>query len=139
MQTCYLFAGGGTGGHLTPGLAVAAELRQRDPACRIVFAGTNRPLEKYLIANAGYEHVALPVESSHMLWRNPFRFAWGNYFRAYRLAQRLVDQERPAAVIGLGGFASWPTVRVASRRRRQTIILEDVLINPLIYAKICFV
>jgi UDP-N-acetylglucosamine--N-acetylmuramyl-(pentapeptide) pyrophosphoryl-undecaprenol N-acetylglucosamine transferase len=59
-----------------------------------------------------------------MLLRNPFQFAWRN-FRAYRQAQRLLDRERPAAVIGLGGFASWPTVRAATRRETPTIILEQ--------------
>ena len=70
-RNCYLFAGGGTGGHLTPGLAVAAELLKSDRDCRIVFAGSDRPLEQRLLAAAGYEHLALPVESSRMLRRNP--------------------------------------------------------------------
>jgi UDP-N-acetylglucosamine--N-acetylmuramyl-(pentapeptide) pyrophosphoryl-undecaprenol N-acetylglucosamine transferase len=124
LPTCYLFAGGGTGGHLTPGLAVAAELRQRDSDCRIVFAGTDRPLELRLIASAGYERIGLPVESTQMLLRNPFRFATRN-FRAYRLAQRLLDLDRADGVIGLGGFASMPTVLAATRRNIPTILLEQ--------------
>ncbi len=124
MPSCYLFAGGGTGGHLTPGLAVAAELQQHDPDCRIVFAGTDRPLERKLIAGAGYQHVTLSVESSQTLLRHPFRFAWSNW-RAILTARQLIEQKKPQGVIGLGGFASVPTVLVATRRRVPTIILEQ--------------
>lgn len=120
----YLFAGGGTGGHLTPGLAVAAKLRQTDRDCRIFFVGSERDIERTLIASAGYEHVALPVESLQTLKRNPFRFAWRNW-RAWRQSQSILEQAKPSAVIGLGGFASAPIVAAASRRRIPTIILEQ--------------
>lgn len=124
QRNCYLFAGGGTGGHLTPGLAVAAEILNDDCGARIIFVGSDRPLEKRLIAAAGYEHCVLPVESSAMLRRNPLRFAWQNW-RAFRMARGLVDAERPKAVIGLGGFASVPSVLAATRRQIPTIVLEQ--------------
>lgn len=120
----YLFAGGGTGGHLTPGLAVAAELQRVDGTCRVLFAGSEREIERTMIASAGYEHVALPVESLQTLRRNLFRFAWRNW-RAWRQARALMDQARPDAVIGLGGFASAPLVVAARRRRIPTIVLEQ--------------
>jgi UDP-N-acetylglucosamine--N-acetylmuramyl-(pentapeptide) pyrophosphoryl-undecaprenol N-acetylglucosamine transferase len=123
-RNCYLFAGGGTGGHLTPGLAVAAELLKSDGDCRIVFAGSDRALEQRLLAAAGYEHLALPVESSRTLRRNPLRFAWRNW-GALRMAARLVERESPRAVIGLGGFASVPVVVAALRRGIATVILEQ--------------
>jgi len=123
-RNCYLFAGGGTGGHLTPGLAVAAELVKCDSACRVVFAGSDRGLERKLLGAAGYEHYALPVESSWMLRRNPVRFAWRNW-RAFQMASRLVAQESPRAVIGLGGFASVPGVMASLRRGLPTVILEQ--------------
>jgi UDP-N-acetylglucosamine--N-acetylmuramyl-(pentapeptide) pyrophosphoryl-undecaprenol N-acetylglucosamine transferase len=123
-RTCYLFAGGGTGGHLTPGLAVAAEILKRDPASRIVFVGSDRPLEKKLIAAAGHEHHALPVESSRTLLRNPVRFAWRSW-RAIRMARKLLEREAPVAVIGLGGFASLPAVLAARNQGRPTISLES--------------
>ncbi|MBI3865164.1 MAG: undecaprenyldiphospho-muramoylpentapeptide beta-N-acetylglucosaminyltransferase [Planctomycetia bacterium] len=121
---CYIFAGGGTGGHLTPGLAVAAELRRDEPDCRIAFVGTDRPIEAGLIGGAGYAHMAIPVESSRTLRRNPFRFIWGNWC-AYRDAWRFLEQENPAGIVGLGGYASVPTVLAASRRRIPTILLEQ--------------
>lgn len=123
-RSCYVFAGGGTGGHLTPGLALAAEILERDPASRIVFVGSERPLEKKMVSGAGYEHYELPVDPPQTILRHPFRFAW-RFWRASRMAESLVRREEPDAVIGLGGFASVPTVLSASRLGRPTIILEQ--------------
>lgn len=120
----YCFAGGGTGGHLTPGLALATELQKDDPQSRVLFLGSSRPLETKLVGAVGYEHCALPLESSESLARNPLRFAW-HAWRGYRHANRLLRKRRPAAVIGLGGFASVPTVVAATRLRIPTLILEQ--------------
>jgi len=105
-------------------LALAAKIQERDPASRILFAGSDRPLEKTIIAGAGYEQIALPVESTRTLRRNPLRFAWRNW-RAYRMANELLEREQPVAVIGLGGFASVPTMLAATRQGRPTVILES--------------
>ncbi|RPI76173.1 MAG: hypothetical protein EHM42_14965, partial [Planctomycetaceae bacterium] len=59
-RRCFLFTGGGTGGHITPGLAVAQMLRTRLPGSRIVFAGAGRAVELKLLANEEFR--ALPVE-----------------------------------------------------------------------------
>src|SRR5688572_16728589 len=56
-----VIAAGGTGGHLFPGVAVADELRRRDPAVRVVFAGTPKGLESKLVPKAGYELELLPI------------------------------------------------------------------------------
>lgn len=124
---CYCFAGGGTGGHLTPGLAVAAELAVPEDGRRILFVGSDRLLEQRMIAASGYQHRMLPVESSQTLRRNPLKFVWRNW-KAYRLAQRLLHEERPLAVIGLGGFASVPVVVAATRQGIPTLLLEQNVI-----------
>lgn len=123
-QPTIIFAGGGTGGHLTPGLAVAEEMLARSPAARLLFVGSDRPLERELIAKYGYEHLALPVESTQTLLRNPPLFLWGNW-RAYRAAAKLLTDRLPQAVIGLGGFASVPVVLAATRRKIPTLLLEQ--------------
>ena len=61
MARTILIAAGGTGGHLFPGIAVADELVRRDPATRVVFAGTPRGLESRLVPRAGYELELLPI------------------------------------------------------------------------------
>ncbi len=110
----FIFAGGGTGGHLFPGIAVAEELLHCRPAARAVFVGSHRQVERSIVREAGFEHLALPVESTALLKRNPFRFAWNNW-RACRSAERLLGELKPRAVVGLGGFASVPVVRAAAK------------------------
>lgn len=120
----YYFAGGGTGGHLFPGLAVATEIRVREPDARIVFIGSERSLEQDLVTRHGFEHLGLPSEPLTRLWRNPLAFLCGNW-RAYRAAKRLIRKERPTAVVGLGGFASAPIVLAAHRFGVPPLLLEQ--------------
>ena len=127
MAPTYLFAGGGTGGHLFPGIAVARELKRRDPDSRHVFVGSNRPIEASIANDQQLEHRTLPVESLATLKRNPVRFLIQNLI-AWRDARRLLTELNPSAVIGLGGFASAPLVLAASRRHIPVILLEQNII-----------
>jgi UDP-N-acetylglucosamine--N-acetylmuramyl-(pentapeptide) pyrophosphoryl-undecaprenol N-acetylglucosamine transferase len=120
----FLFAGGGTGGHLFPGIAVAEELLSRVPAAQIRFAGSERDVESAIVKSAGFRHVALPSPPSTMLRRHPLRFAL-QYLRACREARRVVAEARPAAVVGLGGFASVPLVTAAGRAGLPIVLLEQ--------------
>lgn len=120
----YLFAGGGTGGHLFPGVAVAQVLAETVPGCRIIFAGSDREIEQLIISQYGYEHRSVPIVSSAVLWRNPLSFVWSTW-RAYRRAIRQLEHERPACVIGLGGYASVPVGMAASRLGIPLILLEQ--------------
>jgi UDP-N-acetylglucosamine--N-acetylmuramyl-(pentapeptide) pyrophosphoryl-undecaprenol N-acetylglucosamine transferase len=120
----WLFAGGGTGGHLTPGLAVAAALRRRNPACRILFVGTDRHVEGRLLAGTGYERISTPFRPPGDLARAPWRWlttAW----RAMREADRFFAAEGVSGVIGLGGYSCYPHVRSAARRGVPTLLLEQ--------------
>lgn len=120
----YLFAGGGTGGHLFPGLAVAAALQARQPSARIQFIGSERSLERALVIQHGYDHRTLPSEPLTQLWRRPWSFVWRNW-RAYRIAREWLQAERPTAVVGLGGFASAPVVLAAHRLGVPSVLLEQ--------------
>jgi UDP-N-acetylglucosamine--N-acetylmuramyl-(pentapeptide) pyrophosphoryl-undecaprenol N-acetylglucosamine transferase len=120
----YVFAGGGTGGHLFPGLSVAEELLARRPDARIVFAGSNRAIETQAHVGRGFERVLLPCESVRTLRRRPWRFVWNN-LRGWRAATRWIDQNSPDVVIGLGGFASAPLVYSAARRGIPVVLLEQ--------------
>lgn len=109
-----LIAGGGTGGHLFPGIALAQELRQRDPGGRIVFVGSERGIEVRAVPKAGFELVLLPVSGLRRvgpggliagLLRLPLAI-WA----AFRLVQRL----RPDVAVSVGGYAAGPAV-LASR------------------------
>ena len=120
----FVFAGGGSGGHLLPGIAVATELVQRDPLARVCFLGSEREIEKSIVVSSGFEHVPLPAESSAAWRRRPVQFAWNNGL-AYRAAKRWLEDVRPSVVIGLGGFASVPAVLAAYWLRIPVVLLEQ--------------
>lgn len=123
----YLFAGGGTGGHLFPGIAVAEELLHRDPQARVLLVGSERDVERAIVGRHGYEHWPLPVEPPSTLRRRPIRFAWRNW-QAFRAAKRILRDEQPAVVIGLGGFASVPVAFAADRIGLPVVLLEQNVI-----------
>ena len=123
-ETCFLFAGGGTGGHLAPGIAVAEELRLRDPSCRCVFVGSGRAVEQRLLAGTGFESVSLSAQSLRQLARHPLQFVTGN-LAALRDAVRLIRQHRPRAVVGLGGYASVAIVIAAGLAGVPVWLLEQ--------------
>lgn len=119
-----LVAAGGTGGHLFPGIAVADELRRRDPALRVVFVGTPRGLEGRLVPRAGYALVLLPIlPLNHVGFA---RLVQGLVALPWALAKAaaLVRRERPRAVLGVGGYAGGPLCLVAALLGVRTVILE---------------
>jgi UDP-N-acetylglucosamine--N-acetylmuramyl-(pentapeptide) pyrophosphoryl-undecaprenol N-acetylglucosamine transferase len=124
----YVFAGGASGGHLFPGLAVAEELRARQQRIKIVFIGSERGIEREIVREHNCQHEPLPVEPSTMFRRNPVRFLWRNW-QARNRAATLLDELQPAAVIGLGGFASVPVVMAASSRNIPTALLEQNIVS----------
>jgi UDP-N-acetylglucosamine--N-acetylmuramyl-(pentapeptide) pyrophosphoryl-undecaprenol N-acetylglucosamine transferase len=119
-----LVAAGGTGGHLFPGIAVADELERRDPAVHVVFVGTPRGLESRLVPKAGYALELLPILPLNGV--GPWRMLLGLLAlpRALFLAARLVARLRPAAVLGVGGYAGGPVALMAALMGVRTVILE---------------
>jgi len=120
-----LIAGGGTGGHLMPALAIAAELRRQRPDLEPVLVGATRGIERTLLPTRDFRHVLLPAEP---LYRKQWWKNWRWPFVARHLATsvgNLLDQERPVAVLGTGGYASAPVVYLAARRRIPTAIQEQ--------------
>src|SRR5918994_2625099 len=103
--TTILVAAGGTGGHLFPGVAVADELRKRDPNTRVVFVGTPKGLESRLVPRAGYELELLPILPLNGV--GPVRMLKGMAALPWAMARAvaLVRRLRPFAVLGVGGYA----------------------------------
>jgi len=119
-----IVAGGGTGGHLFPGLAVADALAKRRP-CRIVFVGSSRGIETRVVTKRGFPLRTLPVRA--LRGQGPL----GLVTAALRLpaslvsAWRLVAELRPELLIGVGGYASAPAVVAGWARRIPTVLLEQ--------------
>jgi UDP-N-acetylglucosamine--N-acetylmuramyl-(pentapeptide) pyrophosphoryl-undecaprenol N-acetylglucosamine transferase len=125
--THIVFAGGGTGGHLFPGLAVAKQLSANRPGVQITFVGTGRPLERQHVAAAGFGYVPLPSRPLPKRPSEAISFVVENV-AGYFAAGRLLDEEHVAGVVGLGGYASVPMGRAAARRRLPLVLLEQNVI-----------
>lgn len=119
----FVLAGGGTGGHLYPGIAVAHALRQRFPSAAVTFLTTTRPLDHQLLAPTTFAQVTQTVRplSLHPLRLPGFLWHW---HRSVARATRLFRAERPNAVLGLGGYAAGPPVVAARRLGIPTAILN---------------
>ena len=119
-----LIGAGGTGGHVFPGIAVADELVRRDARTRVVFAGTARGLETRLVPRAGYALELLPilplngVGAARMLM-GLLALPWG-LLKSALVVLRL----RPAAVLGIGGYAGGPVTLIAALIGIRAVILE---------------
>ena len=100
-----VFAGGGTGGHLFPGLAVAEQLRLINPQIKIAFAGGGKPWEREQTARAGYEYLLTPSRPWPGRSWSAGQFLFENAL-GYCTAMRFLRSRRVAAVVGLGGYAS---------------------------------
>lgn len=123
-MTTILFAGGGSGGHLFPGVAVAEELLHRGLSFRSVFVGSNRSLEERILKANEFEHFSLGATPSSAFVRSPIHSLIKNW-RAYRSSLEILDALQPNVVVGLGGFASVPIVFGAWRRKVPVLLLEQ--------------
>ena len=101
-----VFAGGGTGGHLYPGLAIARAVQRTRPDIKPFFIGARRGIEKDVLPTTGYPHVLLDL---HPLYRTK---VWNNWrtavgmLTAWRGIGRVFREEKPALVVGTGGYAA---------------------------------
>lgn len=119
----YVFAGGGTGGHLFPGVAVAEALWERDPEAGITFFTTTRGLDQELLGRTGFERIPQPVRPFTV---HPLRmpgFFW-NWRKSVRAARAWLKEMKARAVLGLGGYAAGPAVVAAHSLGIRTAILN---------------
>ncbi|MEZ5291366.1 MAG: undecaprenyldiphospho-muramoylpentapeptide beta-N-acetylglucosaminyltransferase [Vicinamibacterales bacterium] len=120
-----LFAGGGTGGHLFPGVAVADELRRRDPSAEVSFVGTARGLEHRVVPALG-----LPLDrirSAGLKGKSPSALARGLALLPLSAldAWRVLSARRPEVVVGVGGYSSGPVLLMAALRGIPTLLMEQ--------------
>jgi UDP-N-acetylglucosamine--N-acetylmuramyl-(pentapeptide) pyrophosphoryl-undecaprenol N-acetylglucosamine transferase len=120
-----VIAGGGTGGHLYPALCVADELRRRRPSVSILFVGTRGGLEERLVPQAGYRLRTLPLAG--LKGRRLGAQIRATAAAAWAVLRCLtwMLRDRPALVVGVGGFASGPAVLAAWLLRVRTMVIEQ--------------
>jgi UDP-N-acetylglucosamine--N-acetylmuramyl-(pentapeptide) pyrophosphoryl-undecaprenol N-acetylglucosamine transferase len=108
-----VIAGGGTGGHLFPGIAIAAEFTAKDPGNRVLFVGTENPFEKTNVAKAGFAHNSITVEGIKgrglfKIMRSVLKIPKG-IFDSFRIIKTF----NPDIVIGVGGYSAGPVILTA--------------------------
>ena len=118
-----ILAGGGTGGHVIPALAIAQQLRQ-DYAAEVMFVGTARGIENRLVPAAGFELRLIQVGAlKNVSLATRLKTAF-DLPRAIWSARAILADFRPGVVIGVGGYASGPTMLAAALRGTQTLAFE---------------
>ncbi len=121
----FIISGGGTGGHIFPAVSIANAIRALCPEAKILFVGAQGRMEMQRVPAAGYEIKGLPISGFDRknLLKNiglPFKL-----LRSWAMAWRILRNFRPQVAVGVGGYASYPTLQVASWMGIPTLIQEQ--------------
>ncbi len=124
-----IISGGGTGGHIFPAIAIANALKKRMPECDILFVGAEGRMEMEKVPAAGYTIKALPIVGLQrkLTLKNicanmvlPFKL-----LKSQRMVKSILRQFSPDIVVGVGGYASAPTLKMAARMGFPTLLQEQ--------------
>ena len=120
-----LIAGGGTGGHLYPGIAVADTLLRQDPTCAVSFVGTARGLESRVVPALGYPLDT--IRSAGLKGKSLMVLARGVALLPLSAldAWQVLSRRRPDVVVGVGGYSSGPVLLLAALRGIPTLLMEQ--------------
>ena len=118
-----LFAGGGTGGHLYPGIAVAEVLRELRPDIKPVFLCTQREIDQTILAPTGFAFIPQPIVPPISTVSGLLKF-WKSWRETKDLVRKTIRERKPVAVLGLGGYAAGVGVKIASLKKIPTAIVN---------------
>lgn len=114
QQLRIIISGGGTGGHIFPAVSIANEIKAKRPDAQILFVGAEGRMEMTRVPQAGYEIKGLPVRGLlRPLWRLGNVGVMCDFLRSRRMAKKIIREFRPHIAIGVGGYASSPTLNAA--------------------------
>ena len=120
-----VISGGGTGGHIFPAIAIADEIKRRNPQVDILFVGAEGKMEMERVPKAGYAIEGLPIVGLQR------KLTFSNFLLPFKLfnsllkARRIIKRFDPQLVIGVGGYASGPTLKIAQILGIPTVIQEQ--------------
>jgi UDP-N-acetylglucosamine--N-acetylmuramyl-(pentapeptide) pyrophosphoryl-undecaprenol N-acetylglucosamine transferase len=120
-----LIAGGGTGGHVYPAIAIADAIRAREPEARVVFAGTQDRLEARAVPDAGYALHPIPAAGIQREWSMRNLTVPMEVMKGIAQSWRLVGTLDPDVAVGTGGYVSGPVLLAAWLRGRPLLIQEQ--------------
>ncbi len=119
-----IISGGGTGGHIFPAISIANAIREKHPEAEILFVGAEGRMEMQRVPAAGYEIIGLPImgfdrknllKNVIVLWK---------ILQSQLKAWKIIRKFQPQLAIGVGGYASGPTLNTAGLMGISTLILE---------------
>ncbi len=125
MSLRIIIAGGGTGGHIFPAVAIGHAVQRLSPGAELLFVGAEGKMEMEKVPQEGFRIIGLPIAGfnrSHV-WKNfslPLKL-----LRSWMKAKQILREFRPHAVVGVGGYASFPVLNAAQGMGIPTIIQEQ--------------
>lgn len=120
-----IISGGGTGGHIFPAVSIANAIKAQHPDARILFVGALGRMEMQRVPAAGYEIKGLPIcgfDRKHLLRNIKVLY---KIWKSQRMAKKIIRDFRPMAAVGVGGYASGPTLNEAARMGIPCLIQEQ--------------
>ena len=136
-----IISGGGTGGHIFPAVSIANAIKELRPDTEILFVGAEGRMEMHRVPAAGYPIKGLPVagfDRKNLFKNIPVLI---KLFKSQRLARKIVKDFQPHAAVGVGGYASGPTLKVAGSMGIPTLLQEQNsyagVTNKLLAKKAC--
>jgi len=125
---CFFFAGGGTGGHIYPAVAVAEQIAKIQPRAKIHFFCSSRSIDEQILGRTGFEYTQLAAKGFSFRPGKLIDFC-SSFLASYKIAKEVIAKNKDAVVIGVGGFVSGP-VCLAAHKCKVPIGLLNVDIVP---------
>jgi UDP-N-acetylglucosamine--N-acetylmuramyl-(pentapeptide) pyrophosphoryl-undecaprenol N-acetylglucosamine transferase len=120
-----IISGGGTGGHIFPAVSIADELKKRDPSTEILFVGAIGRMEMERVPAAGYKIIGLPISGLQRRLTYKNLIVGINLFISLKRAKKIIKEFNPDIAIGVGGYASGPMLRIASKKGIPCLLQEQ--------------
>ena len=120
-----IISGGGTGGHIFPAISIANSIKAKRPDAKILFVGALGRMEMQRVPAAGYEIKGLPIcgfDRKHPLRNIAVLF---KIWKSQRMAKKIIRDFRPMAAVGVGGYASGPTLNMCAAKHIPCLIQEQ--------------
>lgn len=120
-----IISGGGTGGHIFPAIAIADEIKRRNPDAKILFVGAIGKMEMEKVPAAGYDIKGLEIVGLQR------KLTLSNFLLPFKIiksllkAKRIIKEFKPQIVVGVGGYASGPTLKAATMAKIPSLIQEQ--------------
>ena len=120
-----IISGGGTGGHIFPAIAIADEIKRRNPSAEILFVGAKGKMEMEKVPAAGYKIEGLTIAGLQR------KLTFSNFLLPFKIiksllgARSIINNFKPQVVIGVGGYASGPTLKAATMLGIPTLVQEQ--------------